>query len=1150
MLRSVNALMILLLLLWSSTLMAAPTIITPYSGGSGTAEDPYLLATPEDVIELAGNTSDYDKSFLMISNINMSGYSFDSAVIAGDTGDDSSFGGTAFTGTFDGGNFAIISLNVSGKYFCGLFGYLGTGANVSNLGLKNVNITGTGDFVGAVCGRKLSAEVSSCYAIGTVTGDDYVGGLCGQNWTGNITESFADVTVRGSDYVGGLCGIIYFDSINTCYSTGSVSGNKYVGGLCGYNSKTIDTCFAACEVTGEQYIGGICGYDYSGNIMACFWDNEIAGVEYGTGNNSGSGVDGLTTATMQTLSSFTDAGWDFVDETVNGTDDQWYMPEDDYPHLSWEQTNPPLKYSGGDGTEDDPYQISSAADLLELGETTDDYDKYFIMIADIDLADYVFDKAVIAWNIDGYFSSNDTAFVGTFNGNSHIITNLNISGTSYCGVFGHVGSGGVILNLGLENSYVAGTRDYSGGLCGYNEGSIISCSLSGDVNGMRFVGGICGYNDNGAVTFCYAAGNIIGSRGVGGVCGSSSGGITSCFSTGDIVGFDIAIDPGSGIGGVCGGNYGSIVNCYSNCSVTGSYIVYAGGLCGSNRGSISYCYASGMVSIDGNNIGGLCGYNYESSSEISNCFWDIDTTDQAIGCSTTTGVIINLIGLTTTEMQTLTTYTDAGWDFSVSDGDPVVWVMNNPGSEYPILAWQDGHFPVISEDIADDCIEVGSYYIGPIPVLEEASSADTWQLLSGPEGMIIDESTGQVSWQEAISAGIYTVRIKITNNYGSDTEAWTLSVLENPEISAISEDLIGDSVAYSFTPSLTTTSVGVSWLLSSAPSGMTINTSTGTVRWSAPISSEQPYTICVSAENCLGSDSECYSLTVMVLPEISDIDDVVISPFEGSYSFIPLLSSGDGEIIWSLLSAPEGMSIDAGTGEISWLEPVSSNDAYVVTVVAENAVGIDSVSYSITVMSPPAVADIADVDISDALEYSFTPSLSGGTGNITWSLTAAPDGMVIDASTGEITWAEPESSDEPYSVSVSAENSVGSSSVSYAITVMTPIAISDIADVIISDVESYTFTPSITSGTGDISWSLESSPEGMTIDPNVGDIIWLEPVSSDDAYVVTVTAANSICSMSVSYSVTVMTPPVIAAITDVIISDTETYEFKTFAGKW
>src|SRR4030042_2425791 len=97
---------------------------------------------------------------------------------------------------------------------------------------------------------------------------------------------------------------------------------------------------------------------------------------------------------------FLDAGWDFVGETANGSEDIWKIAEGlGYPRLSWE------KYSGGTGGPNDPYQIATAADLIALGETPEDYDKHFVLTADIDLdpnlpGRKVFDCAVIAPDTD------------------------------------------------------------------------------------------------------------------------------------------------------------------------------------------------------------------------------------------------------------------------------------------------------------------------------------------------------------------------------------------------------------------------------------------------------------------------------------------------------------------------------------------------------------------------------------------------------------------------------------------------------------------------------------------------------------------------------------------------------------------------------
>lgn len=53
-------------------------------------------------------------------------------------------------------------------------------------------------------------------------------------------------------------------------------------------------------------------------------------------------------------------------------------------------------YSGGTGTPEDPFQIATTQGLIDLGQTPDDYDKSFVLTADIDLQDFSFIRAVIA----------------------------------------------------------------------------------------------------------------------------------------------------------------------------------------------------------------------------------------------------------------------------------------------------------------------------------------------------------------------------------------------------------------------------------------------------------------------------------------------------------------------------------------------------------------------------------------------------------------------------------------------------------------------------------------------------------------------------------------------------------------------------------
>jgi hypothetical protein len=125
-----------------------------------------------------------------------------------------------------------------------------------------------------------------------------------------------------------------YNSITASYSTGTVSGNDSVGGLVGTNHDayaSITTSYSTGSVTGNDNVGGLVGYNFEGIITASLWDVETSGLL------SSNGGIGKTTAEMQTASTFLNAGWDFIDETENGTEDIWCILEgQDYPRLWWE----------------------------------------------------------------------------------------------------------------------------------------------------------------------------------------------------------------------------------------------------------------------------------------------------------------------------------------------------------------------------------------------------------------------------------------------------------------------------------------------------------------------------------------------------------------------------------------------------------------------------------------------------------------------------------------------------------------------------------------------------------------------------------------------------------------------------------------------
>jgi hypothetical protein len=489
------------------------------------------------------------------------------------------------------------------------------------------------------------------------------------------------------------------------------------------------------------------------------------------------------------------------------------------------------KYSGGSGTAVAPYQIATADDLLALAVDTNNYDKHFVLTADIDLSSHTFTTAVIAPNTDN--ASDDVqgvAFSGVFDGAGHKISNLTIDtgGTEadYLGLFGYT-SGGEIKNVRLENVTITSGDDSEelGGLVGENGGTISNCYSTGNVTGgddSWALGGLVGYNYEGSsISNCYSTSNVTGgdnSSDLGGLAGynDQDGSIINCFSTGIVAGGNNSSD----LGGLAGENYyGEVNNSYSTGTVTGG-ANYLGGLVGYNdSGDISKCYSTGTVTGDANYLGGLVGRN--DAGTVTACFWNITTSGRSASAGGT--------GLPTTDMMKQSTYTGVGWDFvgETVNGTADIWTINE-GVSYPKLAWQSISAPggvFATDGTYNDHIRV------------------TWNSVSGATGYEVWRGTNNSSGS-ASNLGDRTSPFNDTGVTPGTTYYYWVKAAKNITTSDFSSSDSGNASTSCTVPSAPTgvsatdgtytDKVRVSWVASSGATSYEIRRYTSNKSGSAP----------------------------------------------------------------------------------------------------------------------------------------------------------------------------------------------------------------------------------------------------------------------------------------------------------------------------
>ncbi len=142
---------------------------------------------------------------------------------------------------------------------------------------------------------------------------------------------------------------------------------------------------------------------------------------------------------------------------------------------------------------------------------------------------------------------------------------------------------------------------------------------------------------------------------------------------------------GTPVGGLIGYNRGELTRCHSEALVHDTGFC-AGGLVGENWDTVAGCYSAGTVGGTARQVGGLIGFSGRGGrsgggNPAANSFWDTQTSGQTTSAGGT--------GKTTAEMQTASTFLDAGWDFvdEAENGTADIWSILED-QDYPRLWWE------------------------------------------------------------------------------------------------------------------------------------------------------------------------------------------------------------------------------------------------------------------------------------------------------------------------------------------------------------------------------------------------------------------------------------------------------------------------------
>ena len=395
-------------------------------------------------------------------------------------------------------------------------------------------------------------------------------------------------------------------------------------------------------------------------------------------------------------------------------------------------------------------------------------------------------------------------------------------------------------------------------------------------------------------------------------------------------------------------------------------------------------------------------------------------------------------------------YVSAGYDHTVAirdDGTLWVWGSNNfgqlgdgssggdAGSHTPILIDRANMIKEFSITVtaavpAAPVITSGNntsivYGAGStFTVTSTGSPARTYSLTGTvPAGVSINATTGVMSIASSTAVGVHSFTVNASNGVSPDaTQSFTLTVTAAPAAPVITSGN-NTSVVYGEGGTFDVTSTGnpaVTYSLTGAPAGVTINVTTG-VMTIASSTDAGVHTFKLIASNGVSPDAEeVFTLTVRLAPAITSANNT--SAEYGATKTFNVTATGDTTITYSLTGAPAGVTINATTGVMSIASSTAAG-AHTFTVTASNGVSPNATqSFTLTVTAPPAITSANSINVVSGAGGTFTVTSIGHPAR-TYSLTGHPAGVTINASTGVITVASSTEVGE-YIFTVTASNGI------------------------------------------------------------------------------------------------------------------------------
>ena len=503
-----------------------------------------------------------------------------------------------FGGTLDGQGHVVRDLFIDHTQSgVGLIGSSAESAIIQNVGLINVDITGT-SFVGGLVGE-FRGTLANSYVQGRVKGWVNVGGIAGTTFRANLDNVYMDGQVVGTfTNVGGLLGRSALTTLNNGYAVGSVSGRTVIGGLVGfaYDRSDINHAHAANVVSGTSSVGGLIGDLFHDATVGqdVHWSSSVSGTASAVGaggtsfdptNVAGNDFSHSAYGKLGTWAETAQGSKVWVATNADGVK-QWVMLEG---------STRPFLYSEYSTTIHNAHQLQ----LIEM-----DLGARYTLANDVNAS--MTNAPGSMWSEAGFSPlgrglAGVSQFTGVLDGNYHVVHDLHIDRgrETRVGLIGLASINSMIRNIGMEGGTVVGAS-VVGPLVAFNEGQISQSYAAMDTRAEEYAGGLVGFN-RGDIDQSFSQGTLYVEKNFAGglVGGHAAGNINQSYSSTRVSGSSDSLRHGFLVGA---GDGGVVHSYYGNTDAQGNPLNLDGTVSPGAGSGLSYAELGAADSFVGWNV--------------------------------------------------------------------------------------------------------------------------------------------------------------------------------------------------------------------------------------------------------------------------------------------------------------------------------------------------------------------------------------------------------------------------------------------------------------------------------------------------------------------------------------------------------------------